>query len=106
MSANRPDPADPLVRRDSHDNLAPTAQFPGDFTASEAAEHFAGLATPEPRTTRDVVGQWSDDRRYRGTFMLVGGRRKYALTYDPKHGSWRVYMLAKNWKARKEMPDA
>jgi hypothetical protein len=80
---------DPWVCRDSAGNLAPIAQFPGDYTANEAAQHFAGLAKPEPRKARRPEGDWDDGWR----FCLVGGHRTYLMTFDAKYRSWRVYMM-------------
>lgn len=87
-----PDP-DPLVRRDSAGNLAPIAQFSGPhLTAYGAAQHFAALATPEPRRARDPDGSFTETGG-EWKFRLVGGHRTYLMTCDRKYGHWRVYML-------------
>lgn len=92
---------DPLVARDSAGNLAPIAQFYGEFTPYQAAQNFAGMASPEPRDARFPEGEWSEDGGYSGTFKLVGGKRLYLLTFDTGHRSWRVYLLPRGWKPRK-----
>lgn len=86
---------DPLVCRDSAGNLAPIAQFYGDLTAGQAAQHFAEhWARPEPRNVRSLEGEWTR-AAYSGKFRLVGGKRTYLLTCDKLHQSWRVYMMPK-----------
>jgi hypothetical protein len=93
---------DPLVARDSEGNLAPIAQFTGDFTAWQAAQLFAGLATPEPRRARYPEGDWKEDGGT-WTFRLIGGKRTYLMTLDRKYQSWRVYMMPKG-KDRRATP--
>ena len=76
-------------------------QFKGDFTPFQAAQKFAGMATPEPRQARFPEGAWGDDRDYLGTFKLVGGKRDYRLTFNLAERIWRVYLVPRGWKAGK-----
>jgi hypothetical protein len=96
------DSEDPLVRRDSAGNLALLVQFSGDFTAWEAAQYFASMATPEPRRACEPAGGWIAGHG-QWSFRLVGGHRTYLMTYDGKYGSWRVYMLPMRIKRKKEV---
>lgn len=86
-------------------DLVSLAEFTGDFTAFQAAEHFASLATPEPRRAKQPEGKW-DKKGGWWMFQLVGGRRDYILTCCRKTKTWRVFMVPKTMKVERVSREA